>query len=64
MPSIAFFKRGFGCDLVPYYAVEGYKSGWVKRALGMRPSVAWVSNRDGLTVEKMPENICSIALDG
>ncbi|MYA23816.1 MAG: GNAT family N-acetyltransferase [Gemmatimonadetes bacterium] len=36
MPSIAFFKRGFGCDLVPYYAVEGYKSGWVKRALGVR----------------------------
>ena len=36
MPSIAFFKRGFGCDLVPYYAVEGYKSGWVKRAFGLR----------------------------
>ncbi len=36
MPSIAFFKRGFGCDLVPHYAVEGYKSGWVKRALAVR----------------------------
>ena len=36
IPSIAFFKRGFGCDLVPYYAVEGYKSGWVKRAFGVR----------------------------
>ncbi len=35
MPSIAFFKRGFGCDLVPYYAVVGYKSGWVKRAFGL-----------------------------
>ena len=28
------------------------------------PSVAWVSNRDGLTVEKTPENICAISLDG
>lgn len=36
IPSIAFFKRGFGCDLVPYYAVEGYKSRWVKRAFGVR----------------------------
>ena len=36
MPSIAFFKRGFGCDLVPYYAVEGYKSRWVQRAFGLR----------------------------
>ena len=39
MPSIAFFKRGFGCDLVPYYAVEGYKSGWVKRAFGLRQAL-------------------------
>ena len=36
IPSIAFFKRGFGCDLVPYYAVVGYKSRWVKRAFGVR----------------------------
>ena len=35
MPSIAFFKRGFGCDLVPYYAVVGYKSRWVKPAFGV-----------------------------
>ena len=37
--SIAFFKRGFGCDLVPYYAVVGYKSRWVKRALSLRRAV-------------------------
>ena len=36
IPSIAFFKRGFGCDLVPYYAVVGYKSRWVKRAFDLR----------------------------
>ena len=36
MPSIAFFKRGFGCDLVPYYAAVDYKSCWVKRAFGVR----------------------------
>ncbi len=36
MPSIAFFKRGFGCDLVPYYAVVGHKSRWVKRAFDLR----------------------------
>ena len=39
MPSIAFFKRGFGCDLVPYYAVVGYKSRWVKRAFGVRQAL-------------------------
>ena len=39
IPSIAFFKRGFGCDLVPYYAVVGYKSRWVKRAFGLRQSL-------------------------
>ena len=36
IPSIAFFKRGFGCDLAPYYAVVGYKSRWVKRAFDLR----------------------------
>ena len=39
MPSIAFFKRGFGCDLVPYYAVVGYKSRWVKRAFDLRQAL-------------------------
>ena len=39
IPSIAFFKRGFGCDLVPYYAVVGYKSRWVKRAFGIRQAL-------------------------
>ncbi len=39
MPNIAFFKRGFGCDLVPYYAVVGYKSRWVKRAFGVRQAL-------------------------
>lgn len=32
MPSVAFFKRGFGGNLVPYYVVEGYRSAWVKSA--------------------------------
>ena len=30
IPAIALFKRGFGGDLVPYFAVEGYRHGWVK----------------------------------
>ena len=32
LPSIAFFKRGFGGDLVPYFVVEGYRRPWLKRA--------------------------------
>lgn len=36
IPAIAFFKRGFGGDLVPYYLVEGYKNKWIKRALTTR----------------------------
>ena len=36
IPAIAFFKRGFGGDLVSYYVTEGYKSKWVKRALSAR----------------------------
>ena len=36
IPGIAYYKRGFGCDLVPYYAVVGYKSRWVRRVLGVR----------------------------
>ena len=36
IPAIAFFKRGFGGDLVPYYVSEGYKSTWVKRAISAR----------------------------
>ena len=39
IPSIAFFKRGFGCDLAPYYAVVGYKSRWVKRAFDLRQAL-------------------------
>ena len=30
IPAIAKFKRGFGGDLVPYYAVEGFGSAWVR----------------------------------
>ena len=36
IPAIAFFKRGFGGDLVPYYVTEGYRSKWVKRAISAR----------------------------
>ena len=32
MPSVAFFKRGFGGDLVPYYVVEGFRKPWMRRA--------------------------------
>ena len=39
MPSIAFFKRGFGCDLVPYYAVIGYKSRWLEDRLQLNAAV-------------------------
>jgi len=31
IPAIARFKRGFGGDLVPYYAVEGFGNAWVRR---------------------------------
>lgn len=30
IPSIAFFKRGFGGELAPYFAVEGFRSIWVR----------------------------------
>ncbi|MBI2505511.1 MAG: GNAT family N-acetyltransferase [Candidatus Latescibacteria bacterium] len=30
IPSIAFFKRGFGGELVPYFAVEGFRDTLVK----------------------------------
>lgn len=30
MPAIAFFKRGFGGELVPYFAVEGFRDPLVK----------------------------------
>ena len=33
IPAIAKFKRGFGGDLVSYFAVEGFKSGMVKTAV-------------------------------
>ena len=36
IPAVAFFKRGFGGDLTPYYVSEGYKSKWIKRALSAR----------------------------
>lgn len=35
IPPIAFFKRGFGCNLVPYCAVVGYKSRWLKRTFAL-----------------------------
>ena len=36
IPAIAFFKRGFGGNIVPYYVTEGYRSKWVKRAISAR----------------------------
>ena len=36
IPAVAFFKRGFGGDLTPYYVSEGYKSKWIKHALSAR----------------------------
>jgi hypothetical protein len=32
IPSIAFFKRGLGGDLLPYYATEGFGNTWLRRA--------------------------------
>ncbi len=32
IPTVAFFKRGFGGDLVPYFVVEGYKNALVRTA--------------------------------
>ncbi|NKB70149.1 MAG: GNAT family N-acetyltransferase [Candidatus Latescibacteria bacterium] len=31
LPSIAHFKRGFGGDLVPYHAIDGFSGGWPRR---------------------------------
>ena len=36
IPPIARFKRGFGGDLVPYYAVEGFGSRWLKNSFAGR----------------------------
>jgi hypothetical protein len=43
IPAIAFFKRGFGGDLVPYFVVEGYKSALVKTAMaGKKALQQWL----------------------
>lgn len=36
IPAIAKFKRGFGGDLVPYYAVEGFGNAWVRRGVACK----------------------------
>ncbi len=36
IPSIAFFKRGLGGDLVPYYATEGFGNAWLRRAMHLK----------------------------
>ena len=46
MPAIAKFKRGFGGDLVPYFVVDGFKSGLVKTAVaGKNALQAWRNER-------------------
>ena len=39
IPGIALFKRGFGCRLVPYFAVEGYRSRWLRGLASLRRSL-------------------------
>ena len=39
IPAIAFFKRGFGGDLIPYFVTEGYKSTLVKTAMAGRKAL-------------------------
>ena len=36
LASIAFFKRGFGGDLVPYFATEGFGSPLLRSAVRLR----------------------------
>lgn len=36
LASIAFFKRGFGGDLVPYFATEGFGNPVLRMAVGLR----------------------------
>jgi len=44
IPGIALFKRGFGCRLVPYFAVEGYRSEWISSLVSLS---RWVRSAVG-----------------
>jgi len=46
IPGIALFKRGFGCQLVPYFAVEGYRSRWLGGLASLR---RWLSGSSRAT---------------
>ena len=36
LASIAFFKRGFGGELLPYFATEGFGSSLLRTAVRLR----------------------------
>ena len=36
LPAVAFFKRGLGGDLVPYYATEYFGTPWLRRAASFK----------------------------
>ena len=36
LPAVAFFKRGLGGDLVPYYATEHFGTPWLRRAASFK----------------------------
>ena len=36
LPAVAFFKRGLGGDLIPYYATEYFGTPWLRRAASLK----------------------------
>ena len=36
IPAVAFFKRGLGGDLIPYYATEYFATPWLRRAASFK----------------------------
>lgn len=44
VPGIAKFKRGFGGQLVPYYAAAGFGSAWLRTAYSLRDLVYQLRN--------------------
>ncbi len=36
IPAVAFFKRGLGGDLVPYYTTEHFGNAWLRRAAALK----------------------------
>ena len=36
LPAVAFFKRGLGGDLIPYYATEYFATPWLRRVASFK----------------------------